>query len=131
VRAWQHVLDPLCGYLRYIEHLAANPDTSETSLNFGPAPEGLCPVGQVVERLSHLWQGRPDCRLEQPDGLSEAGILRLDCRRAETVLGWRPRLGIDAALAWTADWYAAVWAGEEPQTVTWRQLSTYLEGLNG
>jgi len=118
VRPWQHVLEPLSGYLLLARRLLeSGPDGDSTfggGWNFGPGPDDVRSVGQVARRFAQLWgdDARLDLDPNQDTGEHphEAGLLVLDCAKARTLLGWRPRLGLDQALLWTCGWYRA-WAG--------------------
>ncbi|TCO42637.1 CDP-glucose 4,6-dehydratase [Dokdonella fugitiva] len=104
-RPWQHVLDPLSGYLLLGQRLLARDDVAQ-AWNFGPGPEGEITVGEVAARLAACWR---TLRVEQDtrDHPREAQVLRLDCSKARQQLGWRPAWPIDAALARTGEWYRA------------------------
>lgn len=115
VRPWQHVLEPLSGYLLLARKLLeSGPDADSTfggGWNFGPGPEDVRSVGQVAARFAKLWgdDTRLDLAPDQDAAPHEAGLLLLDCAKARTLLGWQPRLGLDEALLWTSGWYHA-WA---------------------
>lgn len=125
VRPWQHVLEPLHGYLLLAERLAAHPerDAFAQAWNFGPDQDGCLSVGQVVERLAPAlqvaWKVTAD---PQPP---EARLLRLDSTRAKHSLGWSPRLHPDQALQWTAGWYLDVENGADPLDAMERQIAAY------
>ncbi len=102
-RPWQHVLDPLSGYLRLGQALLDDADCAD-AWNFGPDPEGELTVREIADRLHAGW---PSLRVEldheaQPH---EAAVLRLDCSKAKHRLGWRPTWSIDVALERTGGWY--------------------------
>ncbi|KEQ54357.1 CDP-glucose 4,6-dehydratase [Sphingobium chlorophenolicum] len=107
VRPWQHVLEPLTGYLLLAQALANDPSRFARGWNFGPAPADMASVCQVIDMLGrHMGATRPWTR--QPgDHPHEAAMLTLDSSAAAEALGWRPRLSLDRALALTADWYRA------------------------
>jgi CDP-glucose 4,6-dehydratase len=106
VRPWQHVLEPLCGYLLLAEKLVADPELAGP-WNFGPEPEDCVSVGTVAEKLATLWP-TPAHWESQPSTLPhEAGLLRLDASRAKQKLGWQPRWRLDAALTHTVAWHLA------------------------
>jgi len=108
-RPWQHVLDPLSGYLRLGQCLLAGTLAGD-AWNFGPAPEDSLTVGDVVARLHERW---PLLQVDIDPGPHphEAPQLRLDCRKASRNLQWRPVWHAGVALARTADWYRA-WLGD-------------------
>ena len=105
VRPWQHVLEPLSGYLRLGQQLWKNADCAG-AWNFGPGPTGEISVESLVSRLGMHW---PALRIELDCAAHphEAAILRLNCDKASRQLAWRPVWEIDTALAKTADWYRA------------------------
>ena len=100
VRPWQHVLNPLSGYLLLAERLLAGDAVAE-AWNFGPAAEDALPVRAVVERLGAPFRVEPD-----PDAGKESVLLRLDSTKAAERLGWTPGWDIDAGLEATRAWYA-------------------------
>jgi CDP-glucose 4,6-dehydratase len=125
VRPWQHVLEPLAGYLTLAERLSAGDRDCAEAWNFGPAAEDAKPVAWVVQRTLQLL-GRQQEWLEQPDGtMPESATLMLDSSKARSRLGWRPRLGVDAALEWTAEWHRACDGGADPRTITLDQIKRY------
>lgn len=123
VRPWQHVLNPLSGYLGLAERLWDEPGLAGP-WNFGPDEDDAWPVAAIVERLAGHWgidvQIRPDA------GPHEAAYLRLDSRRAHEQLGWRPRWALDRALDATAEWYSAQAAGADMREVTAEQVRVFL-----
>lgn len=132
VRPWQHVLEPLAGYLTLAERLL-DPDGAELAegWNFGPDPGGVATVAQVCGRLAERWPAaqRPDLILAQGnDNQPEVGILRLDSTKAATRLRWRPRLDLDRTLELTADWYLGQTRGADMRRLSEHQIETY-EGL--
>jgi CDP-glucose 4,6-dehydratase len=131
VRPWQHVLEPLSGYLLLAEKTVMAPQTvTEDSFNFGPDRSSCLPTGEIIERLSVLYPGlfwRPAANTEpQPQ---EAKLLHLDSTRARTRLGWKPRWGIDQTLTMTAAGYQALHdlpAEQACQTLV-GQIDTYFQ----
>jgi CDP-glucose 4,6-dehydratase len=104
-RPWQHVIEPLYGYLLLAEALLREPAAFSEAWNFGPTVGGDRPVREVVEKLSTLWPGGLRWRPDAVDHPHEAGKLMLDSTKAKARLGWQPRLGLDDSLALTAAWY--------------------------
>lgn len=127
VRPWQHVLDPLAGYLTFIEALMIAPESTPRALNFGPDSTSFCTVQQVVEAFSERFDGRPGWVSDTSDHLPEARSLTLDSTLAKTAIRWRPRLSLDAAIAWTAQWHAAHRSGENMLAYSMSQISQYTE----
>ena len=128
VRPWQHVLDPLHGYLLLAERLLDPSAEAPPALNFGP--EDSCTVAELVDRLSDGFGGRPGWRGDEAAQLvPETAELRLDASRAHADLGWCPLLGLDDAVDWTVDWHRRQRAGEEARQLTLEQIAAYEERL--
>jgi len=128
VRPWQHVLDPLHGYLLLAERLLDSSAVAPAALNSGP--EGSCSVAEVVDRLSEGFGGRPGWRRDaEAQVVPEAAELRLDASRARTELGWSPLLALDEAVDWTVDWHRRQSAGEDARPLTLAQIAAYEERL--
>jgi len=123
IRPWQHVLEPLFGYLLLAERLRTKPAFAK-AWNFGPTVEVTTTVADVLESLKKLW---PDLKLnvtEEP-GPHEASILMLDSSQAATELGWHPRWKVETAVAETAAWYQAWQEGHDMSEFTTQQLNNY------
>jgi len=119
VRPWQHVLNPLSGYLALAERLWEEPEAAG-GWNFGPPDEDAWPVGRVVERIAAAWPGLR----YQPGGEvgpHEARFLRLDSSKARTLLGWRPRWSLETALDATVEWHAR----EDARALTLEQIRRF------
>ena len=127
VRPWQHVLNPLEGYLAVAERLLAGDAAAASAWNFGPAEEDARPVGWLVERLAERWPGGLEVR-EEGDAQGEAGLLRLDATRAREALGWAPRWDLAAGLDATVSWYAAHREGADMRAETLRQIAAFERG---
>jgi CDP-glucose 4,6-dehydratase len=125
VRPWQHVLDPLAAYLGLAERLLTDGEGFDEAWNFGPDPAGHRTVMAVAQALlAALGRGRIETAPD-PGATHEAAVLALDCTKARTRLGWRPCLDFPAAVAMTADWYAAWVRGEDMRAVTRLQLAAF------
>lgn len=103
-RPWQHVLEPLFGYLLLAEKLAGDL-TYASSWNFGPAPEDARPVSQIVATLVDLWGPGASWVHDQSEQPYEAAVLMLDCSKAEQVLGYSPKWELEIGLRKTLEWY--------------------------
>jgi len=133
VRPWQHVLDPLAGYLRLAEraHEARARHELASAWNFGPSPESMRPVSNLAGEICRLWGG--GARWQPPEGRSgepephETGILTLDSAMARRTLGWAPVLPYDEAVEWTTDWYRIVLGGGSARLRTVRQVQEFEE----
>jgi len=127
-RPWQHVLEPLAGYLLLAERLAtagtARVDFAD-AWNFGPSDSDALPVGELVEILAQHWgegAGWVDDSAPKPH---EAHYLKVDSSKARARLGWRPVLGVQEALAWCADWYRRQATGEAALNLCLEQIARY------
>lgn len=126
VRPWQHVLEPLRGYIMLAERLLAGEREFAEGWNFGPSDEDARPVSWIVSRMRAAWGGEAkDAGLDSQPGVHEAGLLRLDSSKARTALGWQPVLGLQEALDWIAEWHKCVNARFDPREVTLRQIEEY------
>ena len=125
VRPWQHVLEPVCGYLSFAAALAGPQSRLPAALNFGPDPGSFCSVREVVEAFSAQFAGRPHWERDGGAHPPEAAALTLSSDLAARALGWRPRLGLAEGLAWTAEWYRRHRAGEDMLEFSRRQICDY------
>ena len=112
VRPWQHVLDPLAGYLRLAQCLLDDPSRYSGAWNFGPSPDSMASVETIVAKLAARWHGKLKWSVDAAAQAHEAERLLLDSSKAAAGLSWRPRLKLDDALDLTANWYSASGSGE-------------------
>jgi CDP-glucose 4,6-dehydratase len=127
-RPWQHVLEPLHGYITLAERLLSD-DAARyaTAYNFGPADDDARTVQWVVSRMVELWGDGASWVRNAEAGVHEAGYLKLDASRARAELNWRPRLRLLEALEWLVAWHRAHAAGADMQAFTLGQISAYEE----
>jgi CDP-glucose 4,6-dehydratase len=125
IRPWQHVLEPLSGYLALVQALVQAPAMTPRAVNFGPNAASFCTVREVVEAFSARFSGRPGWRRDPGTHPKEASALTLSSALAGNSLGWRPRLSVGESLAWTADWYRAHAAGENMTSYSEAQIAQY------
>ncbi|MDX9707117.1 MAG: CDP-glucose 4,6-dehydratase [Azospira sp.] len=124
VRPWQHVLEPLGGYLLLAERLTADPALAG-AWNFGPELEDCVSVGTVADKVAALWP-TPARWQSQPSSLPhEAGLLRLDASHAREKLGWQPRWRLDRALEQTVAWHIAWQEGVDMGDFCRQQIEAY------
>lgn len=125
-RPWQHVLEPLGGYLTLGAALAARERFDEVcgGFNFGPDPKANRAVKDLVVEIlkwtKGAWVDRSD-----PNAVHEAGLLNLDIRKAKRILGWKPRWNFERTVEETVKWYESVRRGESPTATTQRQIEEY------
>ncbi len=129
IRPWQHVLEPLRGYMLLAQRLwegeAALAARLDTGLNFGPHPDDERPVIEVAQALREaLGTGTIDIQ-EDPAAPYETGVLRLDTSAAQARLGWTPLLGFGQAIDLTARWYGGWSRGTDVRELTRQQIDAY------
>ena len=129
VRPWQHVLEPLSGYLTLAERLVEAPDQVDQGWNFGPNSEDCRPVLEVADAIVNTLGSGSIETPDTSDAPHEAQLLRLDSTRARQILGWTPRLAFDETVRWTADWYLAWTRGEDMKAVTSSQIAAYADRM--
>lgn len=128
-RPWQHVLEPLSGYLLLAAQLPKQPKKYQGSWNFGPSCNEVRTVEEVATSIiNHLRRGRIEI-LESEQHRHEAQLLQLNCDKAHQLLGWYPRWNVNKTLAATAEWYKAILSGAEAEAVTRSQLHDYFPEL--
>jgi len=125
VRPWQHVLEPLQGYLTLARHLYDDGTAFTGGWNFGPHDDDAKPVKWVVERMCEHWPGAKVDYLNVDAALHEARYLKLDCSKARNGLGWEPKWGLEQSLAETVGWYRAYKNGDDLRRLTEAQIEAY------
>jgi CDP-glucose 4,6-dehydratase len=124
VRPWQHVLNPLSGYLEVAQRLGDEPDAAE-AWNFGPERDDELPVREIADRLAAMWGEGLAWRAEGDAGPRETAVLRLDSTKARERLGWAPRWHLDEALSATVDWFRAWREGADARAITAAQIAAF------
>jgi CDP-glucose 4,6-dehydratase len=150
VRPWQHVLEPLSGYLALAERLYADGAAFGEGWNFGPADQGSAdqgsadqgmadrglaeadarPVRYLVTELARLWGDEARWQSDVAEQVHEAHLLRLDSMKACARLGWAPRWSLDETLAHTVEWYKGYYRGEDVRACSLKQIETYMQTAN-
>ncbi len=125
LRPWQHVLDPLSGYLKLCQKMVEGGAAFGEAYNFGPSSGGECTVGEMVSKVCALWGG--DAHWESDEGLHphEANLLSLDISKAKSNLGWTPNLNIQEALKMTVDWTKSHASGVKAGNIMLDQIKQY------
>ncbi|WP_263764519.1 CDP-glucose 4,6-dehydratase [Lentibacter sp. XHP0401] len=125
VRPWQHVLEPLAGYLVLAERLWSSEDKAyQSAFNFGPDPKDARPVVDLVTEALRHWRGSW-AKIPSKDAVHEAGFLSLDSAKSEAHLGIKPRWSFEQTIEKTINWYRAVADGESAKDVTLAQISEF------
>jgi CDP-glucose 4,6-dehydratase len=125
IRPWQHVLDPLHGYMMLAQELLAQPARFASAYNFGPSDDDVWPVERIATKLVRMWGDGASWIRDSVPSVHEDQVLRLDASKARVELGWKPRLGIEAALEWTTEWYRVWNQGDNMAKFTEKQIAEY------
>ena len=125
IRPWQHVLEPLFGYIMLAEKLYEQDAKFATAYNFGPAESDAKPVEWIADRMTKFWGGDAKWVLDPDPGVHEAGLLMLDASKAAADLGWTPHLDLETALEWLVAWYKAWQSETAMQEFTLQQIAYY------
>lgn len=124
IRPWQHVLEPLRGYLQLAEKMWKEPTEYCEGWNFGPRMESISTVWDVAEKVVSNYGTGQLRDLSDPNALHEAKLLMLDISKARFKLGWEPRLDIDSTVSLTVDWYKR-YRTEDPYNLCLSQIESY------
>jgi len=127
VRPWQHVLEPLAGYLTLAERLVVDGPKFAEAWNFGPADSDARPVSYLVSELARLWGGTASWHSISQEKLYEAHLLRLDSAKAHGELGWSPRWSLDEALVRTIEWYKIFYSGQDIRGCSLSQIQEFMQ----
>lgn len=125
IRPWQHVLEPLSGYLLLAERLYTTGQIDAEGWNFGPRDEDARPVQWIVEHLCEHWGGGATWTLQPGDHPHEASFLKLDISKARQRLEWAPRWSLETALNRITEWHQAWLNGQDMRAVCLNQISQY------
>ena len=125
VRPWQHVLEPLSGYLMLGERLLNGEKNFASAFNFGPEPSNVLTVAELAGRFVELY-GRGRVIVGEKSPLHEAGLLMLSIEKAKKVLGWQPQYDTQTALQKTVDWYKNFYNGADMFNFTINQIKDYV-----
>ena len=125
IRPWQHVLEPLSGYLTLAEKLYTEGPAYAEGWNFGPADTDARPVQWIVEQLTALWDEGASWQLDEHAHPHEAHYLKLDCSKARARLGWHPRWDLPTTLASIVRWHKQMLLGDNMQILSLQQIVDY------
>jgi len=127
IRPWQHVLEPLDGYLSLAEKLYSEGCAYAEGWNFGPADDDAKPVQWIVEHLTRAWGEGASWQLDTQPQPHEAHYLKLDCSKARLQLGWQPRWNLAHALQSIIDWHKAARQHADMRAVCLSQIAEYAQ----
>lgn len=131
VRPWQHVLEPLSGYMVLAAEMLSGKESFDTAWNFGPLPTGESTVLDIINIFYHVWgDGNtvydPEIAKKQ---VHEAAVLRLSSEKAMVELGWRPVWNLDETVAITAKWYKNFYQGTDARELSLSDIDTYMNQM--
>ena len=127
IRPWQHVLEPLSGYLLLIEKLHTSSGKFNSAWNFGPNSEGEVDTRSLVDQVAELWGDDAGVIISnERSDFAETGVLKLDSSKARKKLHWQPRWNIQTMLEKTVEWYKYDLEGKSSFEITNRQIDEYL-----
>lgn len=124
-RPWQHVLEPLSGYLTLAEKLYVEGAAWAQAWNFGPRDEDARPVRWIVEQLANSWGEGASWQLDPGEHPHEANFLKLDISKARAGLDWQPRWALSTALAQITGWHRAWLAKKDMRELCLAQIQQY------
>jgi CDP-glucose 4,6-dehydratase len=127
IRPWQHVLEPISGYMLLAQRLYEEKDAWATGWNFGPSDDDARPVQWLVERLCSLWGDGASWVLDGGNHPHEAHYLKLDCSKARSELGWKPRWGLPHVMESIVRWTKAYHLGKDMRALCLKQIHEYGE----
>lgn len=125
-RPWQHVLDPLCGYMMLAQKLFRGETLFAGGWNFGPDDDSNLEVVEMVKMMQKSWP-EVEYNIQNDSKFHEANLLKLDCSKARYKLNWQPKLRADQAIEWTSLWYKKFY--QDKKVVTKDQIECYLSFL--
>ncbi len=125
LRPWQHVLEPLYGYLKLAYKLYHHPKDFAQAWNFGPNADDVKNVGWIVNSIAQLWDSNLNISYEQQPQPHETSLLILDSTKAQRLLNWHPVWPLATGLKKTIDWYSSYQKGEDMYQKTLAQIDEY------
>ena len=129
-RPWQHVLEPLSGYLKLAEQLEKNGDQYAEAWNFGPAEIDARPVQWIIEKMAKLWGENANWINDKSEHPHEANYLKLDCSKAHMKLNWYPRWDLSETLLRIVEWHKLKDAPNNYRKLCLTQINDYMEDMN-
>lgn len=124
-RPWQHVLEPLSGYLILAQKLFEGDQVARDAWNFGPSDEGIKPVSYLVESLANGWPGGGEWKIDDSEQPHEANLLKLDISKVKALLGWCPTWTLDRTIESILAWNACYQRGGNLRDETMRQIEVF------
>lgn len=130
IRPWQHVLEPLHGYLTLVEHIYGQPQKAPLAYNFGPDATGQVDVGTLAKHFCEVWgNGLQPKIMRDEKAVHEAHLLTLDITKARALLGWKPVWNIEQTIGETALWYKAFEQKQDMRQISIEQIERYSSAI--
>ena len=126
IRPWQHVLEPLIGYIVLCQQLINQPEKFSGAWNFGPNNEDTQPVSMLADIIAESWGDSAEWEHDNGEHPHEANYLKLDCSKANNILKWKSIWTLDQALVETVKWYKAFYNNENMSKFTLKQIEKYI-----
>ena len=132
-RPWQHVLEPLSGYLALASKLYSDTNLNGENFNFGPDETSNKTVINLIDGLSKRWgyeKEEDSYSIKHTDDFHEAGLLQLDCTKANDLLDWQPNLSFDQMINFSSDWYKEFYTSndiEKMLMISEDQIKSYVD----
>jgi CDP-glucose 4,6-dehydratase len=126
IRPWQHVLEPLSGYLTLAEKLYSEGPLFAEGWNFGPKEDSAQSVKWILDCLKSYWGDEVSWQFDDAESLHEANFLKLDCSKAKMQLGWQPQWGLEYTLHRTVNWHKAWLQGADMYDYTITEINDYM-----
>jgi CDP-glucose 4,6-dehydratase len=127
IRPWQHVLEPLHGYIMLAEQALAERELAASAFNFGPDQDDAWPVERIATKLTNMWGNGASWTTDSGASVHEAHYLKLDSTKARNQLGWAPLLNIESALEWTMNWYRSWLKGADMGHESRAQIAKFVQ----
>ena len=129
IRPWQHVLEPLAGYMLLAESLYQEGQINAEAWNFGPTEEDARPVQWIVEHLCENWKGGASWTLQDGNHPHESKFLKLDTSKVRRRLGWAPHWSLETCLNYIIEWHKAWLKGKDMRTICLEQIKHFESGI--
>ena len=126
-RPWQHVLEPIAGYLVLAENLYLYGDDFAEGWNFGPKDEGCKPVDWILDKMVHNWGIGASWELDKNNNPHEAGFLKLDCSKAGNRLKWQPKWNLQETLEMIVNWHQNYLIGNDVKKECLKEINKYID----
>ena len=128
-RPWQHVLEPLSGYLMLAENLFKDPQMFSEPWNFGPYDHDVKPVDWILERMTALWPGA-SWELDRDENPHEAKQLKLDISKSAALLGWKPTWGLSLTLEKIVSWQKCWMRGADMRAQCITEIEDFVKDMS-